>query len=303
MKFTHLVIAGTAFVSLGAIAAGDAQLRGAAAPAQHHAHAGIQGDVVKQVQQRLNRAGFDAGPVDGIKGPQTRSGIKGFQQAQGLSATGELDQHTLAALGLDWAVDVGTIAAAPGTGAVGAAPAGIVSQSAPEMGPRGGPAAVPDVGEATAPGMAPAPTERAQAIGVTAGTAGGGVATPDRAPDVGEARAPGMAPAPTERIDASRPEVIRQAQQQLNAAGHEAGPVDGIKGPRTRQALREFQQARGLQVTGSLDQETLSALGITAVGATPGEPGAGVATPTTAPDVGEARAPDRATEPASAPRY
>lgn len=50
------------------------------------------------------------------------------------------------------------------------------------------------------------------------------------------------------------------------------------KVPRTREALRQYQQARGLTVSGELEQQTLSALGIgTAVGATPGAGGVGTA--------------------------
>jgi peptidoglycan hydrolase-like protein with peptidoglycan-binding domain len=55
---------------------------------------------VRELQQALNDKGFDAGPVDGKAGPQTKSAIKKFQQAQNLTASGKLDQQTLAALSL-----------------------------------------------------------------------------------------------------------------------------------------------------------------------------------------------------------
>lgn len=51
-------------------------------------------------------------------------------------------------------------------------------------------------------------------------------------------------------------------QRKLNAADFDAGPVDGILGPMTRDALREFQEAHGLEVTGRPDERTLIALGI-----------------------------------------
>lgn len=62
---------------------------------------------------------------------------------------------------------------------------------------------------------------------------------------------------------------IREAQQQLRAAGHDAGPVDGIMGPRTAQALKDFQQEKGLEVSGRLDQRTRAELGLgsSAIGA------------------------------------
>ena len=56
---------------------------------------------VSEVQRALNSAGFDAGAVDGILGPQTQAALRRFQEAQGLDATGDLNDRTLAALGLE----------------------------------------------------------------------------------------------------------------------------------------------------------------------------------------------------------
>src|SRR5574337_698050 len=57
-------------------------------------------DTVKQVQQALNSKGFDPGPVNGEWGSKTQSALMQFQQAQGMQATGQLDQQTLASLGI-----------------------------------------------------------------------------------------------------------------------------------------------------------------------------------------------------------
>jgi peptidoglycan hydrolase-like protein with peptidoglycan-binding domain len=87
------------------------------------------------------------------------------------------------------------------------------------------------------------------------------------------------------------PELIKQAQEKLSAAGHDAGPADGIMGPRTQKALKDFQQAKNLEASGQLDQKTLSALGVSGDAASAGataadkpkkEPSA--ATGATAPD-------------------
>jgi peptidoglycan hydrolase-like protein with peptidoglycan-binding domain len=56
--------------------------------------------------------------------------------------------------------------------------------------------------------------------------------------------------------------VIRQAQEKLNAQGYDVGSVDGVWGPKTRAALRNFQKAKDITPTGVLDQETLAALDI-----------------------------------------
>jgi hypothetical protein len=57
-------------------------------------------------------------------------------------------------------------------------------------------------------------------------------------------------------------EQVKTAQQKLKDAGYDPGPIDGIVGPKTRAAIRGFQQAKGLPVTGKLDQKTASAMGL-----------------------------------------
>ncbi len=49
---------------------------------------------------------------------------------------------------------------------------------------------------------------------------------------------------------------VRAAQERLNAAGFDAGPVDGILGPRTKRALIHYQAVSGLELTGELDRAT-----------------------------------------------
>lgn len=56
--------------------------------------------------------------------------------------------------------------------------------------------------------------------------------------------------------------LVRSAQEALNDKGYSVGSVDGVWGPNTEGAVRQFQQAQGLQQTGRLDEQTLSALGI-----------------------------------------
>jgi len=55
---------------------------------------------------------------------------------------------------------------------------------------------------------------------------------------------------------------MRQVQERLQAAGFAPGPLDGRLGPQTRTALRQYQQRKGLRVTGTLDTQTLEALRI-----------------------------------------
>lgn len=55
---------------------------------------------VKQAQRILQSKGYYGGPIDGIPGPQTRSGLREFQQDNNLEVSGRLNQKTAAQLGL-----------------------------------------------------------------------------------------------------------------------------------------------------------------------------------------------------------
>ena len=57
-------------------------------------------DQTQQAQRLLGVLGFDAGTPDGKIGPRTRRAIAAFQHSNNLEVTRELDQATLAALGL-----------------------------------------------------------------------------------------------------------------------------------------------------------------------------------------------------------
>jgi lysozyme len=58
----------------------------------------------------------------------------------------------------------------------------------------------------------------------------------------------------------SRGQHVRRVQQAVATAGFDPGPVDGVFGPRTRAALRAFQQAKGLQADGIVGPRTWAAL-------------------------------------------
>lgn len=55
---------------------------------------------------------------------------------------------------------------------------------------------------------------------------------------------------------------VRAAQRALADRGYNPGAVDGVMGPGTEQALRDFQQRQGLAVTGQLDSTTARELGV-----------------------------------------
>src|SRR5262249_32000142 len=53
------------------------------------------------VQRALDRSGFKTGKADGRWGPRTEDAIKQFQQSKQIQPSGQLDQQTVADLGLD----------------------------------------------------------------------------------------------------------------------------------------------------------------------------------------------------------
>jgi membrane protein involved in colicin uptake len=54
---------------------------------------------------------------------------------------------------------------------------------------------------------------------------------------------------------------VRGAQQALRDKGFDPGPVDGVMGPKTTAAVRDFQSKEGLMATGQLDADTRARLG------------------------------------------
>lgn len=56
-------------------------------------------------------------------------------------------------------------------------------------------------------------------------------------------------------------EEVRQAQAALKKTGENV-KVDGIVGPQTQEAVRNFQQKNGIEASGQLDQQTLQKLNV-----------------------------------------
>jgi rare lipoprotein A len=70
-----------------------------------------------------------------------------------------------------------------------------------------------------------------------------------RGPEESSAQAPALTP-----------DQVKQAQEALKMDGLQPGPIDGVVGPRTRQALRAYQARAGLPQTGVLDDPTFHRL-------------------------------------------
>lgn len=57
-------------------------------------------------------------------------------------------------------------------------------------------------------------------------------------------------------------EQVKNVQKALQEKGKDPGPIDGLMGPRTQAALRDFQKDQKLPETGRADTQTLEKLGV-----------------------------------------
>jgi peptidoglycan hydrolase-like protein with peptidoglycan-binding domain len=96
-------VAAILFVPLAAIAAGaftsnhpEEAIPDPAGPISQSPSTGF----ISRVQERLRALGFDAGPVNGDFGEKTQAALAQFQLSQTIPAGGQLDERTLAELGV-----------------------------------------------------------------------------------------------------------------------------------------------------------------------------------------------------------
>lgn len=203
----------------------------------------VDATTVGQIQQTLTSRGFRPGPSDGVMGPSTQDALKRFQQSENLEPTGQLNRQTLNALGLrgeavdDVAYSAATIREAQK----------ILNNRAFRVGAEDGvlnsrtQAAVRDFqASENLEQTGRLNRQTLAALGIE----------PERTPAV------------EPRILSARSATTQQAQRQLNDRGFRAGPADGVMGPSTQRALREFQKSEKLEPTGQLNKQTLDALGI-----------------------------------------
>ena len=60
----------------------------------------VQYNLIKAVQAKLKKDGYDPGTVDGINGPRTQKTIEAYQRDHGLKVDGMPGKETLKSLGL-----------------------------------------------------------------------------------------------------------------------------------------------------------------------------------------------------------
>jgi hypothetical protein len=88
----------------------------------------------------------------------------------------------------------------------------------------------------------------------------GRVAQPKPAPDYDYAEVSAWLNSHPELQPCIAGDLVRSVQEMLKREGLDVGPIDGVLGPRTAAALREFQQQHGLARSGEPDEATLKEL-------------------------------------------
>ena len=83
------------------------------------------------------------------------------------------------------------------------------------------------------------------------------------------AQAPTSTDRGPEHLVARYQEQMKLTQETLRDLGYISGPIDGIMGPQTEQAVRKFQDAYGINTSGHIDNQTLYALGQTQLASEP----------------------------------
>lgn len=256
-----------------------------ATPASGPLARGARGAEVQAMQRALINAGFPvAGGADGVFGPATEAALKRFQGSRGLSQSGSLSTETHTALGLNGSAVAPAVTPAATTPAATAGAMSYVGLRYGSTGPavaalqraigqlgwfiRGGADGV----YGTATQAVVSAVQRANGIPATGvvdettarllGLTGSAPAAQANTPTGGGPTAAGF-PVYDER--GSRVVALQQALMRAGIAFN--GGADGAFGSSTLNAVRQFQQARGLTASGKVDSATASALGLSAMNA------------------------------------
>jgi peptidoglycan hydrolase-like protein with peptidoglycan-binding domain len=195
--------------------------------------------VIENVQKALKDEGFYYGEVTGNKDADTTAAIRRYQIRNGLQITGDLNDETLKALGVNSSGGRAVVKASP--------------------------TVAPDNSDLKAPLKEEPEPEQTQ--GPTNPLTGQPFPQPRQEPqpprdyDAAPRSSGNFAGTP---YDAAPPEVQRNiiisAQTFLARRGLYRGPIDGSLGPDLEFSLRAYQSRVRLPVTGKLDLETLAAL-------------------------------------------
>jgi peptidoglycan hydrolase-like protein with peptidoglycan-binding domain len=196
---------------------------------------------IMDIQDALRILDYEVGHRTGRLTEETRAAIRRYESDQGLLASGQPSSELLRHLRRN-------IEAAPRNSVE--ADANTIGGIQTDLRMRGYP--IPRV-----TGQMDAQTR--QAIREYQQGQGVAVTGEPSATLLAELRAASREPVPA--TDLTR-EQRAAAQRALNALGYEAGPPDGVLGPRSRGAIRTFQVDNDISATGELTSRTMALLGL-----------------------------------------
>ena len=269
---------------------------GSVAPSVLGLSQGATGPAVSALQQALTDVGVNVGPVDGIFGALTAAGLRSYQESRGISVSGSLDADTVRHLAARATASNGAAGTNSSSGSTAQSPSNdLAGLNIGDTGPRVRAAqqALLNSGLTFLGGAdgiyGPATANAVRLFQSNRGLEVTGSIDADTAAALG-----GAAPAPTgDRLPleglapGSNGALVAELQRKLMASGIEVrGGADGIFGPVTANALKQFQTARSLEATGRVNEATARALSeVNATGAS--QPPASPAASTGYPVFGE----------------
>lgn len=199
---------------------------------------GDQGTSVKTLQEKLKALGYLTGAADGKYGAGTETAVKNFQKAAGLTETGTADPETLSAV---YAAKIPVILFKRGAKGDDVS---ALQQKLKALGYLTG----------AADGRYGAGTVKA----VEAFQKDNGLEATGRVDeDTMAALNAKEIPARTSFARGDIGDDVKALQERLKGLGYLEGEADGNFGSKTEQAIRKFQQAKSIKVTGKADAETV----------------------------------------------
>ena len=199
---------------------------------------GDQGTSVKTLQEKLKALGYLTGAADGKYGAGTETAVKNFQKAAGLTETGTADPETLSAV---YAAKIPVVLFKRGAKGDDVS---ALQQKLKALGYLTG----------AADGRYGAGTVKA----VEAFQKDNGLEATGRVDeDTMAALNAKEIPARTSFARGDIGDDVKALQERLKALGYLEGEADGNFGSKTAQAIRLFQLAKSIRVTGKADEETV----------------------------------------------
>jgi len=200
---------------------------------------------VREVQQALKDKGKDPGPIDGIMGPLTQKALVDFQRDNNLQASGQIDPQTEMKLGVTSVPAEDTQREKPGT----------TKNPDENVAPPSAPSTPGTKDESEPPPIKQdQPYEFNHPMGALDNV-------PPAHPDADQKVTIPDSTTPA----ASSLEDVRKLQSALKNQGYDPGEINGMMNSDTQSALRQYQAANNLPVTGTFDTRTQQALNIVVI--------------------------------------